>query len=372
MPKNRYFPCFWYRYFAILVCFLSFQDIKATAPILTGKELASPPPKIIRTCCSFGSDLHLMGIPFAKITEITSPQKMGGHHFLGDNREKNGILYTRRGGFLDMGHLRDCADLTAYYYLLILDVKVKEGSRMLTLGNEGGQKNLFLSIPPDISDEDALLTAANIAYDLSVWHEIATWFGASFVPLIPERFSSFSPEDLYSNLMGVYLGMEAIRSDLPYNEAMDSLLKEKFIELQAVPTELETEKAMEAVEGLWWTREKALPSRKILLQRYFGDSENLSPWLIPDSLKKIAPLTLSYPARPAKAEYYQLSIRLNYRIPSREIFLDKKYRCIDSADFAEIVSFVEKENAQKTEEDRIRRKSLPDSLQIKKRLPSEH
>lgn len=351
---------------------LSLQVIQAMAPILTDKELASPPPKIIRTCCSFGSELHLMGIPFIKITEITSLQKMGGHHFLGDESENNGILYTRRGGFIDMGHLRDCADLTAYYYLLILEVKSKESIRTLTLGNEGGKKNLLLSIPPDISDADALLTAANIAYDLSVWHEIATWFGASFVPLIPERFSSFSPEDLYSNLLGVYLGMAAINSDLPYNEAMDGLLRQKLNELQAVHTMQETEMAMEAVEGKWWTREKALPSRKILLQRHFGDSEVLTPWLIPDSLNKNIPVTLPFPARPANSDYYQLSIQLNYRFPSREIFLDRKYRCIDSQDFAEIVSFIVKDIVQKTADDPPKKNISSDSLRLTKRSRSKH
>lgn len=34
----------------------------------------------------------------------------------GLGNEHNGVLYTRRGGFIDMAHVRDSADMTAYIF----------------------------------------------------------------------------------------------------------------------------------------------------------------------------------------------------------------------------------------------------------------
>ena len=38
--------------------------------------------------------------------------------------------------------------------------------------------------------------ARRLAFQLSIWHEIATWYGWSAVPGYPEKLSAFSPEDL--------------------------------------------------------------------------------------------------------------------------------------------------------------------------------
>jgi Protein of unknown function (DUF4056) len=35
------------------------------------------------------------------------------------------------------------------------------------------------------------------------WHEIAIWYGWANVPMFSERPSAFSPEDMYSNLLGI-------------------------------------------------------------------------------------------------------------------------------------------------------------------------
>src|SRR5680860_862991 len=91
----------------------------AEAPVLTQKEIANPPPRIIRTCCGFGANIGVAGVPFYKKTDITTVAEMGPHHFLGGKEEQNGNIYTKRGGFIDLGHLRDCADWTAYLYRLI-------------------------------------------------------------------------------------------------------------------------------------------------------------------------------------------------------------------------------------------------------------
>ena len=220
-----------------------------------------------------------MVFPVVKITDISSVEKLGKHHYLGAPEEGNGIIYTQKGGFIDIGHLRDIADWTAFLYTKIMD-RSENGLLELKLGKEGGLKTLKLNIPPNFSKNDAATLAGRIAYDLSVWHEIATWFGASTVPLLPERYSSFSIEDAYSNLLGAQLGIEAIKSDLPYEEAMTRLLAQKLQDLNAVSSEHETYEAMEMVRDIWWTRDKKLPSRKVLLYRQLKVYPAVSPMLI--------------------------------------------------------------------------------------------
>ena len=145
---------------------------------LLPKELQKVPPRIIRTCCAFGTDLKMVGIPFIRYSEVGDPTQIGEHVYLGANTENNGILYTLNGGFIDLGHLRDIADWTAFLYANI-DLHKGE-SYELKLGHEGGKKSLALNVPEDISQNDVMQIAGNIAFQLSLWHEISTWFGAVF------------------------------------------------------------------------------------------------------------------------------------------------------------------------------------------------
>ena len=311
---------------------------------LTDEELASPPPRIIRTCCSFGSDLRLMIIPMIKITDISSPDLLGPHQYLGHKSEGNGIIYTRRGGFIDMGHLRDQADWTAYLHALIRKNRTS-GAVQFKLGNEGGTKSLHINIPSTFSAADEIVLAGKIAYDLSVWHEIATYFGASTVPMVPERYSSFSVEDAYSNLLGVRLGMQALSSDLPYEEAMSLLIAEALENLAAVDTEIETYAAMEDVHNLWWTRDKRLPSRRVLLVHQVNVYDTAMPWLVPgwgDDV--LTPELLEVPnytsTKELLTDFYQLNFRLNLKFPFRKMYPNRTRRFITQADFNNILDFI--------------------------------
>ena len=242
-----------YLFIVLAICFFQAMTVLGKAPVIPVKQGIAPPPRIIRTCCSFGSELRLAIIPGVKVTHIGSLEKMGPHKYLGDTKEGNGIIYTKRGGFIDLGHLRDLADWTAYLYTVIRQNQGK-GEIHQKMGHEGGNKMLTLTIPAHLDSADAILLAGRIAYDLSVWHEIATWFGASYIPMVTERYSSFSIEDAYSNLLGVTLGMQALQSELPYEEAMTQLLSRTMSDLNAVATETDTYAAMETVRNIWWTR----------------------------------------------------------------------------------------------------------------------
>lgn len=287
--------------------------------VATTKILTSLPPRVIRVCCTLGANLHMVGIPFIKFNQITSLEAIGPHHYLGNSVEGDGIIYTRRGGFIDMAHLRDQADWTAYLYSLIRICKEK-GITEQDFGHEGGLKTLYLSLPPNIDSLDELVLAGRIAYDLSIWHEIATGFGVSSVPVISERFSSFSIEDAYSNLLGVTLGMKAIESELPYEEAMTELIAAALDSLGVVKTEAETYAALEDVRNIWWTRDARLPSNKITLKRLVKVYPCIQPLLVPGWADDNMPaFELNVPDKTNNGqpitELYKIKIKLNHKFP---------------------------------------------------------
>jgi hypothetical protein len=328
--------------FINIIILLSAIQVFAKAPIITSKELSIPPPRIIRTCCGFGVEIGIAGVPFAKKTDITSRETMGSHTFMGSKDEQNGIIYTRRGGFLDMGHLRDCADWTAYLYSLIKASQTNPFYSSIELRNEGGAKSLVLNVPKDFNDEQIIELAGKISYDLSLWHEISTWFGASYVPLVPERFSSFSPEDMYSNLMGVHLGMRAIKSNLDYNEAMTNELSNMLDSLESVETEQETFDAMLKVNQVWYTNEKKYPSNKLTLKRYIDLDSDLIPWIVQGFESHLPPYSLPKPDS-SLSKYYELSLKLNFRFPVDSIFPGRKDNIITQNDFDEFVNYIKSE-----------------------------
>ncbi len=300
-----------------------------------------PPPRIIRTCCAFGSDLKITGIPFKKITEVTSLDEIGNHVYLGGKQEGNGIIYTQKGGFIDLGHLRDIADWTRYLYREIL--ATKGDYKEITLGREGGKKTLNLWIPADITNKEAANLAGRIAYDLSVWHEIGTWFGTSFIPFVPERYSAFSPEDQYSNLTGAVLGVAALNSEQPFELAMTGLVGDMLVDLKAVKTRKETLDAMEAVVGDWWTRDMKLPSKKVLIKRYVNADSTLIPWVVPGmSDGDLTPVSIPAYRDNHLAEMYEINFKLNHKFPIDKIFPDREDRCISQNDFPAMMAYIEK------------------------------
>lgn len=325
--------------------------IYAKVPVFPVNQPDIKPHRIIRTCCSFGTEMELFAIPGVKLTETTSLDKIGPHHYLGDASEGNGIIYSRRGGFIDLAHVRDQSDWTTYLYTQLLENKVK-GALTLVLGYEGGEKTLQVRIPSDMSNEDLVYLAGKIAYDLSVWHEIATWFGASSIPFVPERYSSFSIEDPYSNMLGVTIGIQALQSELPYEKAVTAIIGETLKKLDAVQNEAETFMAMEAVRDIWWTRDKKLPSSKVLIQRQLQVYSCLQPWLVsgwigkdqqPYELKMHDVTSLGQ----ALNACYQLGFRLNYKFPFHKMFPERRERNITQNDFDRLLAEVARELTRK-------------------------
>ncbi|MEI6276004.1 MAG: DUF4056 domain-containing protein [Prolixibacteraceae bacterium] len=333
-----------YRYFPFLYLCILAEFVFAKAPAFSEKDYFNHPPRIIRTCCAFGTDLRISIIPGAKLNHLTSIELMGNHHYLGDKEEKNGILYTRRGGFIDFGHLRDYVDWTAYLYNLEKKSQ-RDGEVLINLAFEAGEKSLVIKIPATEKEEDLINLAGRIAFDLSVWHEITSWFGATAVPLVSEKFSSFSIEDAYSNMLGTKIAAEAIKSELPYEQAVTEIIKKTLNELEVVSSKRETIQAFEAVRDLWWTRKKPLPSNKITLERQLGVYPSISPWIVPGwESKNSNPLRLTIADTTLDgvplSEFYTLSFKLNHKVPVNKIFPERKERTVNQRDFPAILDFI--------------------------------
>ncbi len=278
---------------------------------------------------------------------------IGKHHYLGAESEGNGIIYTRKGGFIDVAHLRDQSDWTAYLYSVI---KSHRGipNHEVRLGYEGGTKKLTLNIPNDLSENNMKNLAGRIAYDLSVWHEIASWYGLSSVPFLTERFSSFSLEDNYSNLLGVTLGIEALKSDLPFDDAMTKLLSDKLVELERVDSLSQTHDAMEKVMNKWWTRYYSFPQNFVTLKRQYATYTTTTPLIVPgDSDPRGDVCFLDIPSlentRLTFPDLYTLTLKLNGKLLSKKYFASLKKKEITNWDFLSIVNEVSIECDRKLE-----------------------
>lgn len=305
------------------------------------------PPRIIRACCAFGYDLKLWGIPFVNIDQVISVDDLGEHYFMGNSKEGVGTVYTRKGGFIDIGHVRDQMDWTRFLFVTITKNKGK-GEVHIPLRREAGKKNLYLNIPTTLSHDDCMLLAGKIAFDFSLWHEISTWYGASTVPFISEKFSSFSLEDVYSNLLGVHIGIRALKSKLPYNEAATQLLGTTLDSLDVVQTAQETYDAYDAIHNIWFTSKKRIPSRHITLKRDPNVLLSSHPWLVPnlendtqDGIILEVPLLNSNEV--SLTNFYQFTIDVNRKIPIAEILDAPNRGIITQNDFALLLEKISQE-----------------------------
>lgn len=261
-----------------------------------------PARRRLRPCCGFGSSLRVqvgaVKIPAVSIGNIRSADDIGRHTYdAGRNAqdqiigsERNGLVYTCRGGFIDTAHVRDYADWTLFFATRFAR-HLETGTRFALPDSEGGTRTITLSpIDPELiaavgRREVASALAVWTAFRLSVWHEIATWYGWSSLPLFPERASAFSPEDLYSNLLGAKLASAIVnaRNDLSeplFNDAMDAWFSQALDFLGAMPSD-SGEDAIGAVDGVWWDSSVRLPDPRLVMRRHLDLGLHQRPWLVP-------------------------------------------------------------------------------------------
>ena len=254
-----------------------------------------------RTCCALASNLPLhLGAAHVPVSLgiVTSAQSLGPHSYLGDAvaNEANGVIYTRRGGFIDTGHTREYADLTAHLIVKLRPLLAR-GEGVLRLRPRDGQVTVRVTsrVPEATLDSTTARLAQRIAFQISVWVEITQHFGHTVIRGAEEYFSAFSPEDLYSNMLGTQLGAAALESPLPYDRAMDGLLVDALRVLEATPS-AEARRVLAALDGRWWRANTAWPSRRITIARSFDIGPHVHPLLPPaDVVPPATPVVLDVP-----------------------------------------------------------------------------
>ncbi|MCA9275853.1 MAG: DUF4056 domain-containing protein [Phycisphaerales bacterium] len=204
-----------------------------------------------------------------------------------DNERERGIVYTQRAGFLDIAHIRNSADMTAYVYARAKLAISMEWDEFAFKGKEPSTYRVLLCYPdewermdPDsrerVGKELAIRLAERIAFDVMTWHEILTWYGYKSTLVIPEKNSAFTYDDVPSHALGVQLAAAALRSGGDYDQEMTLGLDRALDELGAVDEEVESE-VIQRVEDDWWTTLGG-PKRR-LLDIGLGDGI-VEPWVV--------------------------------------------------------------------------------------------
>lgn len=345
------------------------------------------PPRRLRPCCAFGTDLRVevgaVPVPGFSLTNVIGAEDLGPHQYdngaiaLEQSRpggsaitlERNGLVYTCRGGFVDIAHLRDWSDWTLYLSTRIADTL--ETGTTIDLPYEGGTRRIVTQ------PVRALLVAGYgrlplavplaqwLAFQLSVWHEISTWHGWSSSTLFSEQASAFSPEDLYSNLLGiktagVLIYGNAVTSEAAYNESMNVAIAGLLQRLGGCPGEI-GRMAMRSVDSKWWDSRVALPNKRLVLRRNMDDGSVLWPWLASHATpggelngkvaeycgRKDQPVPLQMPddySGVPFSEIVRIEITVGDELVGRLSLPDPNSRQITEADFPAIIADIRQEN----------------------------
>ncbi len=249
---------------------------------------------MVVTGCSFtgGPRARLGYLPTATFGILfPDPDKLGKHSYGTDLfGEVGGIVYTCKGGHIDLHHIRGTADDARYLVRRIRDTLSKNRKGFsFNLTGEMSTHKIHFTYPanwdgqPDkeeIIDEIASETAVYLAFYAMTWHEIQTWFGVHFALVEPEFNSAFSWEDSYSNLIGARLGVEAVKdTEHNFDEAMTIVIYRRLKELGVQPRET-AKRASDSVRGEWYTG-NFVPDMRM---RNFdiGLDGTISPTLVPD------------------------------------------------------------------------------------------
>lgn len=186
-----------------------------------------------------------------------------------------GFVYTRHGGFIDLGHARDFIDHTNYFAETYRQLAINpDTERAKLLWNEGADMHLFAEKAPSLPDlTTCAFVGAKLAFDYSIWHEIQSYFAL-------EKYSSFAPEDVFSNAVGVLTGFRALfNPTIGFDGAAHLALKE-VLELLGPAKQEITQKATEYVKDRWWRT--TLSQTGETLRRNFLVAGAIKPWLVTD------------------------------------------------------------------------------------------
>lgn len=189
---------------------------------------------------------------------------LGMHSYRGSGSETDrGVVYTTRGGFLDIAHIRNSIDTTAYIHARV-SYAMRAGWDCVRFRlREPSVYTVSLSYPASwdaltpgerfrAREEAALALSQRLALEAMTWHEILTWYGYKSTVVISEAGSAFTYEDGPSHAVGVLIAGEAIRRGGDFDAEVTALLDQTLAELGVVGED-ELKAAVAAVDGDWWS-----------------------------------------------------------------------------------------------------------------------
>lgn len=215
---------------------------------------------------------------------------LGEHGYSVDRGEASrGIVYTTRGGFLDVAHIRNSIDTTAYIHARVSHALRQGWGCVRFRLHEPSVYEVTLSEPESwevlspaerarVVDEAAVRLSQRLALEAMTWHEILTWYGYKSTGLISEAGSAFTYEDGPSHAVGVLIAGEALRAVQrggDFDAEVTVLLDQTLEELGMVGPE-ELAEAVKAVDGDWWSGGKA---RRRHLETGL-ERGGITPWVV--------------------------------------------------------------------------------------------
>jgi hypothetical protein len=293
------------------------------------------------------------------------PNHLGAHSYFPNPFEKNGIVYTCDGGHIDISHVRANADDTKFMVGKIYEILIKRKSKFsFNLAFEQSRHKVTFTYPEswnNLSEEErekaarelSLGIGAYLAFNSTLWHEFMSWFGVHFAIIDPQFNSAFSWEDVYSNVLGVKVAIEAINDpNHGYNQAVTIAINRELKQLRVQPRRVAME-ITEKMRGKWFKGNR-IPD---MLRRNTDigvDDGYISPVLIPDACEDAAPVLLAAPGLDKLSSYgltmsYKiLPIYLEANRVLRIIYPKGKGKLIEPVkDYPLIIDFINQEAVKK-------------------------
>jgi len=334
------------------------------------EQLTNPQKKNRNTLAQFGYNLSYFTVPIFPITSFVNPHHFGVHSYSQPGRgEKNGCLYTCRGGFIDFSHMRAAVDWTVY-----LAFKILSGTEKIELSPEAGTLKLSFHNLDELSDEDIVSMAQKIAFERLEWHEIASWHYHKPYHFRCDQQSTFTPEDTYSNFLGTVIGKNiALRilqhlEKKPFAEIATEEIEKKISSLEPVQRKKESKEAYDIVDrnkqlklaedvrnnDVWWDSKILFRDQRYVFKRYINIGPVVDPWLVPEAeqlgcdvnpVAEIFPVPANTEAGISMYDYYSFVID-----PDTAMFYGKKNKQIhtsfsmfNTSEMAQVVKIISSE-----------------------------
>lgn len=315
--------------------------------------------------CNFNAPKVRVGyLPTSTIgISFPDPNNLGKHSYQFNPFEKGGIVYTCKAGHIDIDHIRGSADAAKYLISRSREtlMRRKEGFSF-TFTMERSAHEIKFSYPENwdslaqnekerIADDISFAVGHYMAFNATAWHEILTWFGVRFAGFEPEFNSAFSWEDVYSNLLGAKLAVEAIKDpNHSYNEAMTLAINRELKKL-GVQSAKTAKYASEKMRGKWFTGNIFVDTLR--RNTDIGLDGFVTPVIVP-GICEDKPLSYPVPNLDVLSKY---GFSIQYTILPKEfekgkilriIYPDGNGKTIEPArDFRKIMEFIEKQAVEK-------------------------